>query len=222
MIKMDLQFFKTIFARNDLTFKNKLSLLLEYYTYYRRLKKSLAEETLFHNVQKQNEYFKNFIQKLDETDYNLINRLFNDEVKIFLKKQKLKSSIDFKKNEDFIQMGENFVLVEEPMKGLWTTGKGAIFMPVKLQVDNTFRIDFFSIAPINVEINLEGSILKKFSMNRLSSKTVEFITPKKDIKEEIVKLFIKTDQLWLPNSIINREEIVPVGVGLKLVTNLSF
>ena len=58
-------------------------------------------------------------------------------------------------------------------------------------------------------------------MNALSSKTVEFTIPKADIKEEIVKIFIKTDKLWLPNSIIDREEIVPVGIGLKLVTNLS-
>lgn len=219
---MNIQFIKNAINKKDSSVKEKIDLLIEYYSYYKKLKNSLKNGTIFFQLEKQNESLSNLMKKIKDDDLVLIEKLFTEDVKDFLKKMKLKNSLEFKEKDDFIQIGENFVLVKEPIEGLWTTGKASIYMPMKLNENNRFRIDLFSIPPLKFEIYFEGKIVKKESIDMLSSKTVDFTIKKSDVIDKIAKLSIKTNKFWLPNLIIERDEKIPIGIGLKSITNFSY
>lgn len=217
---MELKIIKDVLGQN-LTLKNKIKKLCEYYSYYRNLKNSLQDESLYSELEGQNEKITKLMNEFSEDDYLLINKLFNNEIKDFLKKQKLEKNLNFTKTRNFFQVGPNFVFVEEPVKALWTTGKGFLYMPTKPDSDNSFEIELFSIPPLNVEIGFENNIIKNLNFSSLVYKKISFVIDKSLVKEKISQIFVNTDKVWFPNSIMKREEIIPVGIGVISITNYS-
>jgi len=192
--------------------------LYEHYKYYKNFKAALKNNTLFLKLEKQNPDFINLAEKISSDDYLLIKKLFSDDIKKFLKIHDLKCKLDFSSPDDFRQIGKNFIFRKEPISGLWTTGKAELFMPAMLNKDNSFEINLFSIAPLEVEIACQRSIIKR-NLKPLSTTVLNFNIPKSQIKEEIIEITIKTDKMWLPSIILGNKGLIPVGVAIKSIFN---
>ena len=161
------------------------------------------------------------IQEMNDFDYALIRRLLADDVKNFLKENKLKSSLNFISPEDFVQIGFGAIFITKPISILWTTGIATFYLPTKQGIDNNFKIDFFSIPPITIEIWFEDTIEKKIEMGILSSKSVELKIDSSKVKDSVSEIYVTTDRLWLSNKIINQDKSILLGVGIKSISNLT-
>ena len=214
-------FILNVLRKKDASIFEKLHELKKYYQYYRNLTNSLKDGTLYHRKEEQNSSLEELIQKTSELDFALVRNFLVEDVKKFLKGIKIKSTLNFSQPNDFIQVGFGAIFLTHPINSLWTTGKFTFYLPTKKGIDNNFKIEFFSIPPVKVEIGFEGNNEKKIEIGMLSTKSIELKIDSSKIKEDISEMYITTDNLWLSNKVIIQEKSVLLGVGIKSISNLT-
>lgn len=215
-------FILNVLRKKDANIFEKLHELKKYYQYYRNLTNSLKDGTLYQNRGGENSSVEEFFQKIDESDVVLVRNYLVEDVKKFLKEIKIKSILNFRQPNDFIQVGFGAIFLTSPIASLWTTGKFTFYLPTKKGIDNNFKIDFLSIPPVKVEIGFEGNNEKKIEIGMLSTKSIELKIDSSKVKEDISEMYISTDNLWLSNKVINQEKSVLLGVGIKSISNLTY
>jgi len=73
---MNIQFIKNAINKKDSSIKEKIDLLIEYYSYYKKLKSSLKNGTIFFQLEKQNESLSNLMKKIKDDDLILVEKLY--------------------------------------------------------------------------------------------------------------------------------------------------
>lgn len=209
-----------LFSRKDISVKEKLSRTNKLYFYYKSLKYYLDRDELFEKNNAQNLQFVELI-KNNEQEILTIEKTLSNKIKNFLSNKELKPKLDFIEQEDFLQIGNNFLYAREPLEGLWNTGKAIFFMPTKLNFDNELEIEFVTIPPLKIEIGFEGKKIFSKEMTMLKSEKIRFKIHKHDINNAISEFYIKTDKFWFPNLISQEYDPIPVGVGIRSIENLS-
>jgi len=195
-----------VLRNNELSVSDKIKTLRRQYAHYKNLNKALKNETIFIQNLKQDESFKRLVNKFTDSDFVLLNKLFHKDVKKYLISKKLKKNLNFIEKDDFIQVGQGFILNKEPVLAIWTTGTGFVYLPTKLNSKNHIKIELFSIPPLTVEIGFEGQKVKKIEMPTLSYKNVKISIDSSKINDVVSEFYFKTDKLWKPNIIVNRDE----------------
>ena len=207
--------------QKDKSVSQKTLDLKNYYSYYKNLKKHINDKTIFATHEIPNQDFEDLFSKLNEFDFILIKKLFRDNIKNSLKDTKLQSKLKFSKPNDLVQVGMGSLWLNEPFPGLWTTSTAFFYLPIIPNVENHFKIELFSIPSINGEIGIDGKKTLEFDIDELSNKELKFKTKPTNNSEYVSEIFINTKNLWLPNLIIERDESVLLGVGIKSITNES-
>jgi len=82
------------------------------------------------------------------------------------------------------------------------------YLPTKKGINNNFKIDFFSIPPITIEIWFEGTIEKKIEVGILSLKSVELKIDSSKVKDSISEIYVTTDRLWFSNKITKQDKSI--------------
>lgn len=218
---MILHFLYNIISSKNLTLKQKIIELKKNYEFYTNLKKLLKNDELYQICENQENSLIEFTSKFTKDDNKLLKQLFENDVKNKLKKNKLKTKINFKSDEDFKQIGYGTIFVKGVIQGLWTTGKSTFYLPIWKRKENRLKIELYSIPPIMVNINIENNFKRQISLTTLSSKSIFLTLPKDNCNEEICQITIKTDKLWFPHKIIKSNEIVLLGVGIKSISNVT-
>lgn len=198
-------------------FLKKFKMMISLIKYYKNLQKGIETGNIYHKPKNQDSSLLELINRFSQNDLELMEFLFKDEIINFLEKRKLKQHIDFDEKIGTNQIGYNTIYVEKPIAGLWTTGKASFFLPTKKQLKNKFIIEFRSIPPINVTVRFEKTPIKNFSIPKLSSKKIEFTMDPSKIVKDISEITISTDKLWLPNVILEVEESLTIGIGVKSI-----
>jgi len=209
-----------LFSRKT-NLKQKINELKKNYFFYKKLIKLLKDGNLYQNFQQDNGNVKEFMKQINENDENLLKNIFQENVREFLKTTKLKKEIRFLDSADFRQIGYGTILVRKPVKGLWTTGKALFYLPVFKGKSNKIEIEFFSIAPIQVQITFENTIVENVRLGILSSKKIQFVIEQEKIKDQTSQIVLETDRLWFPHKILGRGEGILVGVGINRIANVT-
>jgi len=185
--------------------------------YYNNLRKGIKSGKIYLTNPNQNSELGELFTKFSTDDFKLMDTLFREDIKKFLNQIELKTYLNFDERIGSEQIGYNTIYVENPINGLWTTGKATFFLPTKKQLKNKFIIEFRSIPPINVTVRFEKTPIKNFSIPKLSSNKIEFTMDPSKIVEDISEITISTDKLWLPNVILEVEESLTIGIGVKSI-----
>jgi hypothetical protein len=213
---MILNFIYKIITAKNLNFIEKVNELKKYYKYYQNFKNSFKQGTLYSNSKNQNQLHENFIKQIDSKDIELLNHIFNNDVKDWLKKMKIKENLEFNEKEDFLQVGIGTIFVEKPISMILTTGKAIFYLPFKDQKHSKIIIDCFGIAPLKATITCERSI-KEFEIGMFSRKTIEIKVEELDIVDNILEISIVTNKLWFLNKILQSERSILVGIGINSI-----
>lgn len=204
-------------TKHDGNLLKKIKKLIDLKQYHDNLQKGLDSGKIFHNPSKQNSNLKDLMGKFTEDDFNQFDLLFQKNVKKFLNTKKLKNNLDFNQRDISDQIGFNTIFLEKPITGLWTTGKASFFIPTKEGCENKLSLEIQSIPPLNVTVELDGKELSTFQISKLSTKEIEFSVPASEINGKISQLLIYTDKLWFPSVILDIDESVALGVGIKSI-----
>lgn len=201
---------------NSITIKQKLSNIKNLIQYYYRLERGIASKNIFESQDFNNSESDKLISSLDNTDFQIIEKIFTRNTKNILGKFKLKNKIKFNEKRDFLQVGMNTVFIHEPFKGLWTTGKATFFLPISEKRTNNLTIEIFSIIPTTIIIGQDTKILKKISIKKIQTKKIQLSLNKTD--NNIVELFVDVTKRWRPNIITRTSNEIPMGVNIKSIT----
>ena len=212
--------FLTKLIRLDISSKEKFQSTKKHLSEYLALKKTVSSGKIYHNLEQQNQEVIKLSHLIDKENFK-IKEVEEKNIRKFLQKQKLESNIDFTSTKNFIQVGLNMILVEEPIRSLWNTGNGTIYMPVKENLENQFEIKAISIPPVEIRVNVSDKQVLHHNLDTLQTKLLRFTIGKDLITDTIVKLDISTDKYWLPDVIIQDAQSIPLGVGIKSITNIT-
>jgi hypothetical protein len=212
---MFLKIIKNSFDQED-KFLKKIQAFLKLAKYYSRLQKGIKTKKIYLNLTKQNSELVNFLHRLDNNDISLMNKLFRKETIEFLKKRDLKKNIELENKIGVEQIGFNTIYVEKALSGLWTTGRANFFVPTEKRLTK-ITIEIQSIAPLNVTVGFEDTSIITVNMSKLSTKQIEIIIQPTKITNDVSEVFINTDRLWLPSFILDTDEIIALGVGVKSI-----
>ncbi len=205
---------KEINAEN-LTFSQKLHRINNIIQYYFRLEKGILNKKIFFTDDKNSNESGKLIKVLDPIDYQIINEIFTENTKKFLRNLKLKNRIDFSSKKDFLQVGINTVFIHEPIKGLWTTGKATFYFPNLNGNVSKIIMEVFSVIPNTVFIGQDGIILRKIPINKIQTKKI--VLPLNKTDDKIIEIFIDVEKRWRPNVLIKNSYEIPMGVNIKSV-----
>lgn len=201
--------------------KPSLSVLIKnlttFYRYYRNLNSGINSGKIYHQLTSQSQEFIKFVSCLTEDDTQLLNQIFKRNVEEFLTKTKLHTFLDFEKRIGTLQIGYNTIYIEKPKVGLWTTGKAIFYVPTKIDHVNKITIEIFSIPPLSVIIGFENEKITDVNISKLSTRKIEFTIDPSRITKNVSEIYITTDKLWLPNIILNVEESIKIGIGIKSI-----
>ncbi|MDH3502333.1 MAG: hypothetical protein OEL69_07500 [Nitrosopumilus sp.] len=212
---MFLKIIKNSFDQED-KFLKKIQAFLKLAKYYSRLQKGIKTKKIYLNLTKQNSELVNFLHRLDNNDISLMNKLFRKETIEFLKKRDLKKNIELENKIGVEQIGFNTIYVEKALSGLWTTGRANFFVPTEKRLTK-ITIEIQSIAPLNVTVGFEDTSIITVNMSKLSTKQIEIIIQPTKITNGVSEVFINTDRLWLPSFILDTDETIALGVGVKSI-----
>ena len=212
---MFLKIIKNSFDQED-KFLKKIQAFLKLAKYYSRLQKGIKTKKIYLNLTKQNSELVNFLHRLDNNDISLMNKLFRKETIEFLKKRDLKKNIELENKIGVEQIGFNTIYVEKALSGLWTTGRANFFVPTEKRLTK-ITIEIQSIAPLNVTVGFEDTSIITVNMSKLSTKQIEIIIQPTKITNDVSEVFINTDRLWLPSFILDTDETIALGVGVKSI-----
>jgi len=213
-------FLSNIILDDNISLRQKISKLKENYIFYRRLQQLLKKGTIYHSLEDK-KITNDFLGHLTKEDHNLIKKIFEKNVKEFLKLGNLKNSLTFEADDDFRQIGYGTMLLQKPVRSLWTTGKALFYLPFMKDDDNKFKLEFFSIPPITISVRFEGKDIEKVHLGTLSSKSLEFVVNKEDFRDNVCKIEIITNKLWLPHKLSKSDEVILIGVGIKSIANIT-
>jgi len=216
-----LKFVLNTLKKEGVGIDEKFRELREHYKEYQSFKKYLKEDLLYLGTENQNKDFEEFMKKIPQSDFKLFDKLLRKDLKKF-HSVKLKERLDFSKSEDFNQIGYGTFFSNRPIEALWTTGHATFFLPTRKNRNNSFKVELFSIPPLNVRVGFEGDEVLKVKIPTMSSKNLKFTIDKSKIDNEISEIYIDTDKLWFPNLILNKKEAILVGVGVKSIVNESY
>lgn len=202
----------------DGNFLKKLTVLKEFLKYYNNFRKGLADGRIYHKLELQNPKVNEIFEKLSPEDLNLLDKLFKKDIENFLERKKLKTSIDFDNRFNASQIGFNTIYLDKPIKGLWTTGMATFYLPTKKEFRNKFTLELRSIPPIIVNVGFERKNMKTVSIDKLTTKKIEFVVEPTQITKQISEIFITTDKLWLPNIVLEVNKSVTLGIGVKAIS----
>ncbi len=211
---------KNSFDHED-KFLKKIQAVLKLAKYYNNLQKGIKTKKIYHNLEKQNSELVNFLDRLENNDVSLVNKLFKIEAIEFLKKRNLKKNIDLDNKIGVEQIGFNTIFDERFISAFWTTGRANFFIPTEKKLTNKIAIEIRSIVPLDVTVGFEDTPIKTVKMSKLSTKQIEIIIQPTEITNDVSEIYIKTDRLWLPNVILDTNETVALGVGVKSI-NVSY
>jgi len=217
---MNFYFLSNIILDDNISLRQKISKLKENYIFYRRLQQLLKKGDIYHNFEDK-KITNDFLGHLTKEDHGLIKKIFEKNVKEFLKLGNLKNSLTFEADEDFKQIGYGTILVQKPVRSLWTTGKALFYLPFMKDDDNKFKLEFFSIPPITISVSFEGKLVKKIHLGTLSTKSLEFLVKKEDFRDSVCRIEIITNKLWLPHKLSKIDEVILIGIGIKSISNIT-
>ncbi|MDH3618391.1 MAG: hypothetical protein OES14_00480 [Nitrosopumilus sp.] len=206
---------------NEDKFLKKIQAILKLAKHYNNLQKGIRTKTIYLNLKKQDSDLINFLDKVDNYDISLMKKLFRKETTEFLKKRDLKKHIDLDNKIGLEQIGFNTIFVEKSISAFWTTGRANFFIPTEKKLTNKITIEIRSIVPLDVTVGFEDTPIKTVKMSKLSTKQIEIIIQPTEITNDVSEIYIKTDRLWLPNVILDTDETVALGVGVKSI-NVSY
>jgi len=211
--------FKILFdvMGKEKTFQNKIKKLFLLIKYYNSLNKGISSGHIFHKIKNQDPTITQLFEKFTKQDNELVEKLFQKDVKEFFQRVKLKNHLDFDKKIGFDQVGINTIYVNNPIAGLWTTGKATFYIPTKKDFNNKVSLELESIPPVKVTIGLENEKIKTLNMPKMSKKKVEFVVESSSNTNSITELFVSTDKLWFPSVILENEESVTIGICVKTI-----
>ena len=187
-----------------------ITFLKFYFVQSNKLKK------VYHSLDEQNSDVSNFLKMLSKEDSELLETLFESDVKNFLMRKKTQTKILPSEKLGMDQVGFNTINVENP-ESLWTTGKATFFLPTRKNSTNNITIQIASIPQTNVIFGFENEIIKKIKMSRFSEKTVKISIESTKIKNDISKIFITTDKLWKPDVLQNKNAKVVFGIRIDSI-----
>jgi len=162
---MILKILNDIIKQNDGFFK-KINVLLSFVKYYKNFQKGIKSEKIYHNLKEQDPIAEDFFNGFSNDNNILMKKLFKEEIIEFLKQKNLTKNIDFDKKIGLEQVSHNIIYIDEPISGLWTTGRASFFVPTKKGLNNKILVEIRSIPPLRVTIGFEES------QNALISNTV--------------------------------------------------
>lgn len=197
---------------NNPTLKQKLINIWKLMTYYYRLERGISNKSIFQSEEFNSKEDKKISNMLDSIDKIFIEQFLTDNIKLFLKKFELKNKIEFTEKKDFLQVGMNTVLIHEPFKGLWTTGKATFYLPISKK-DNKLILEIFSVIPNTIIVGQDGNKLRTIPINKLQTKTIDL--PLKNTENKVVEIFVDVEKRWRPNVITNKSNEIPMGVNIK-------
>jgi len=201
--------------KNNPTLKQKLINIKELIQYYYRLEKGISNKSIFQSQNFNSVESKKLSNILESIDQKFIENFLTNNIKIFLRKLELKNKIEFKDKRDFLQVGMNTIFIQEPFKGLWTTGKATFYFPIDKKLKNNLTIEVFSIVPTVVIIGQERKILQKVPIKKFHTKKIQL--PLNKVEDDIVELFVDVEKRWRPNIITKKELEIPMGVNIKSI-----
>ena len=202
-------------------FLKKIQAILKLTRYYNNLRKGIKSKTIYLNLTNQNSDLIDFLDKLENGDISLIKKLFREESIVFLKKRDLKKHIDLDNKIGIDQVGFNTVYVEKSILGFWTTGRANFFVPTEKKSTNRIVIEIQSIVPLGVTVGFEDTAIKTVQVSKLSAKQIEIIIQPTQITNDVSEVYIDTDRLWLPHLILDTNQTVALGVGIRSI-NVSY
>ena len=200
---------------NDLTFEQKLNSIKNLIQYYYRLEMGILNKTIFELNNFDSNECKKVTGNLRDIDYQIITDLLTENTKKILQKFKLKNKINFNEKKDFFQVGINTIFINEPFKGLWTTGKATFYLPISKNVKNNLTMEVFSIIPTAIIIGQDNKILKKIFIKKIQTKRIELPLDVTDNK--IIELFVNVEKRWRPNVITKKSLEIPLGINIKSI-----
>ncbi|QUC64791.1 hypothetical protein NsoK4_00435 [Nitrosopumilus sp. K4] len=209
------------FLKSKKNLQEKIKDLFLLLSYYRNLLHGIKTMKIYHLIASQNNRIEQLTKSLSEQDYELIDLLLQKNVKTFLQTQKLENSLNFDKRDSSIQIGQNTIFVEKPIRGLWTTGKSTFFMPIIPNRINKIQMTFFSIAPLSVTVSFDGVSNKQIDFQKLSTRTVDFSLNSNDCVESPIEISVVTDKLWFPNVVLNTPQSIPLGICIRQLSVFS-
>jgi len=200
---------------------SKLKKIGELKKYRNNMEEGIKNQSIFHDLKEQDKSIRNLMQKFEYDDDRLVFKLFNEDVKDFLKKNELNKNLDFSKRQDSKQIGFNTIFVEKPMVGLWTTGKATFFIPTTANHETKILLKLQSLVPVNVEIEFEGELVHKEEFQKMTSKKIEMNIDDRLVNDSVSQISVRTDNLWLPNIILGLEPSVKIGIKIDSITVLA-
>jgi len=108
-------FLSNIILDDNISLRQKISKLKENYIFYRRLQQLLKKGTIYHSLEDK-KITNDFLGHLTKEDHNLIKKIFEKNVKEFLKLGNLKNSLTFEADDDFRQIGYGTMLLQKPVR----------------------------------------------------------------------------------------------------------
>ena len=183
--------------------------------FYYRLEKGILNKTVFQPKNFDSNESERLISTLDKIDYQIIENILTRNTKKILRKLELKNKIYFNEKKDFLQVGINTIFINEPFKGLWTTGKATFFLPISKNVENNLTVEVFSFIPTTIIIGHDGTTLKKIPIKKIQTKRIQL--PLNITDDDIIELFVDVEKRWRPNIITKKSNEIPMGINIKSI-----
>jgi hypothetical protein len=196
----------------------KIKKLMEFKKFRDNLERGIKNGEIFHKLENQNQGIVNLLNLFEESDFELYRKLFNHDVKNYLKKLRLKKSLDFENRNNSTQIGINTIFVEKPVLGLWTTGKSSFYLPTKPNQETKISLNLQSVVPVKVKFGFEEHEIHEEEIPKISEKKIELIIPAEIVKEDISEITINTDKLWLPNVILGISKSIKIGIKINQIS----
>ena len=209
----------TIFGfltEKNLSNRYKFGALFKFIKYYCNLQIGIRSGKIYHLLENQNPKVEVLLKQLDKHDFDLLDSLFNKQIKRFLEKTNLTSHIDSADKKGLAQIGYNNVYSKIPIPGFWTTGKATYYLPTKPGFAHKVVLEVFSIPPLQLTVEFENEIVKITRLAQLSTKRIEFYLSSEKVIDKISEISVTTDRLWCPNTVMTTEPI-PLGVCVKTI-----
>lgn len=105
---------KTLFEiiKREDSLRKKLEKIVELIKYYKNLQRGIKTGQIYHHKEHQDPDIVDFMDNFSDDDLNFIEKIFYEDVKMFLRKQKLLTFLDFKKKLGLKQIGLNSIFLK--------------------------------------------------------------------------------------------------------------
>ena len=161
------------FNKNNVSLKSKFNLIKNLILYFIRLEKAIYDNTIFSKEKSTVNSINKLFDAFDNNDYQIIDEVLTKNTKNFLKQFKLKNTLDFQNEKDFLQIGINTILLSQPVRGLWNTGKATFYLPILKNKENYLILEIFSIIPNKIFVGQEKRLLETIEIKQFQTLRIE-------------------------------------------------